>query len=157
MKASATKTKRARTIGLEVSPALRTILKGMQKGKRDADFVFGGAEPYTADMIEAARDRMIELFDAPKFDWQLLRSTCSTYLTNAPGIFGSASAYMSARQLGHSVTVAEKHYVGLHRGISRKATTLEAAMQIESNLRELAGGTVTASEVGLASADRGAA
>ncbi len=37
------------------------------------------------------------------FGWQVLRRTCGTFLTNAPGIFGEASAYRSARQLGHSV------------------------------------------------------
>jgi hypothetical protein len=62
-----------------------------------------------------------------------MRRTCGTYLTNAPGIF-AASAYRSAKQLGHSVQVAEKHYLGLARGISPTARTLEAAMQIESVL-----------------------
>jgi hypothetical protein len=38
---------------------------------------------------------------------------------------------MSARQLGHSVAVAERHYLGVHRGIPKDAHTLEAAMQIE--------------------------
>jgi hypothetical protein len=38
---------------------------------------------------------------------------------------------MSARQLGHSVTVAEQHYLGVIRGIPREARTLEHAMQIE--------------------------
>jgi hypothetical protein len=65
------------------------------------------------------------------FTWQALRRTCGTFLTNAPGIFGAASAYRSAKQLGHSVQIAERHYLGLVRGIARDARTLEVAMQVE--------------------------
>jgi hypothetical protein len=65
----------------------------------------------------------------------VLRQTCGTYLTNAPGIFGAASAYRSAKQLGHSVAVAERHYVGLVRGIPRDARTLEGAMQVEAQVK----------------------
>jgi integrase len=135
LKADATKTKHARTIGLEVSPALLAMLAAMKLKLRPNDekpYVFGGASAYTVDLIETARARMIEEFDAPKFDWQMLRSTCATYLTNAQGIFGSATVFMSARQLGHSVAVAERHYLNVHRGIPREARTLEGAMQIES-------------------------
>ena len=48
--------------------------------------------------------------------------------------------WMSARQLGHSVAIAERHYLGVHRGIPKDAHTLEAAMQVESQLRELVHG-----------------
>jgi hypothetical protein len=47
------------------------------------------------------------------------------------GHFGAASAYRSAKQLGHSVAVAEKHYLGLVREIPATARTLETAMQID--------------------------
>lgn len=61
-------------------------------------------------------------FGAPEgFGWQMLRRTCGTYLTNAPSIFDAASAYQSAKQLGHSVQVAEKHYVDVARGIPGSA------------------------------------
>ncbi len=148
--AKITKTKRDRTIGLEVSPALRRLLAAMKLASGGAGHVFGGREPYTADVVEAARRRMLRTpddestkatkstaprgFGAPGFDWQSLRSTCATYLTNAPGIFGAATVFLSARQLGHSVAVAERHYLGVHRGIPRDAHTLEAAMQIEGEL-----------------------
>ena len=56
-------------------------------------------------------------------------STCGTYLTCAPAIYGAASAFMSAKRLGHSVTVAEKHYVGIVR-VSPEARTIELAMQV---------------------------
>ena len=133
LRAQDTKTNRARTIGLEVSPALRLMLLGLQE-LDDTDgrgFVFGGARPYTPSMVEKARQRLLADHGAPTFDWQVMRSTCGTFLTNAPGIFGASAVYRSARQLGHSVAVAEKHYLGVHRGIPREARTLEAAMQVE--------------------------
>lgn len=142
LKAEITKTKRARTIGLEVSPALRSLLAQMKlRAADDEPYLFGGAAPYTIDLVEAARSRLLtdKEFGAPKFDWQMLRSTCATYLTNAPGVFGAATVFLSARQLGHSVTVAERHYLGVHRGIARDAHTLEAAMQVEDALKQLGG------------------
>ena len=59
------------------------------------------------------------------------------WLTNAPGIFGAASAYRSAKQLGHSVAIAEKCYLGLLRGIPREARTLDEAMGINDLLDEI--------------------
>ncbi len=123
-----TKTKRPRTVGLEVAPSLRTLLAGMRPEKASGS-VFG----LTKGEARAAM-RRLGRYGAPEWTWQVLRSTCATYLTNSPGIFGSASAYASAKQLGHSVQVAEAHYAGLVRGIPRDATTLEAAMQIGEEL-----------------------
>ncbi|MEY4508203.1 MAG: Phage integrase family [Pseudomonadota bacterium] len=125
---AATKTHKARTVGLEVSPALRDMLTIMQKAARGKGSVFG----LSRGTAEAAAKRLRADYGAPKsFTWQALRRTCGTYLTNAGGIFGAASAYRSAKQLGHSVQVAERHYTGLVRGIPASARTLEAAMQIE--------------------------
>ncbi len=130
---AASKTHRARTIGLEVSPALRKLLAAMHiaNGRPRTGLVFG----ITAAEMKAAERRLTGEFGAPaRCNLQALRRTCGTYLSNAPGIFGAASAYRSAKQLGHSVTVAEKHYVDVARGISREARTLEAAMQIEPQM-----------------------
>lgn len=140
LRAETVKTHRARTIGLEVSPALRALLAAMKlRAGKDADalHVFGGQEPYTPDILKSARQRLLTEYGAPSFDWQALRSTCATYLTNSPGIFGAASSFMSARQLGHSVTVADRSYLGVHRGVPKDAHTLEAAMQIEAVSREV--------------------
>lgn len=139
--ARSTKTNRARTIGLEVSPALRKILAShrLRTGGRGSVFELNG------DIITKAQRRLEKRFGAPRFTWQMLRSTCATYLTNAPGIFGAASAFLSARQLGHGVAVAEKHYTGLVRGIRREARTLEAAMQIEDELAAVLRGVSGAS------------
>lgn len=129
-----TKTHHARTVGLEVSPALHALLASMQ-------LAAGGMGPVfklTRGTAEAAGKRLIAEYAAPKaFGWQMLRRTCGTFLTNAPGIFGASSAYRSAKQLGHSVTVAERHYLDVARGIPREARTLEAAMQLEDVLSTL--------------------
>ena len=141
--AAGTKTHRGRTIGLEVSPALRTLLSSLRLRSGGRGYVFGGETPYTVHQLTAARARLVADFGAPEFSWKMLRSTCATYLTNAPGIFGAASIHLSSRQLGHSVAVAEKHYLGVHRGIPRDARTLDAAMQLEAALSALVG-SVTA-------------
>jgi integrase len=128
-----TKTKRARVVDLAVAPLLRDLLSELRKKSRKKGRVF----PLTYDGAAAAAKRLKAKHEAPAgFSWQVLRSTCGTYLTNAPGIFGAASAYRSARQLGHSVTVAEKHYVGLIR-LSPAAASLEEAMGVTSLLQRV--------------------
>jgi integrase len=134
LKGDTTKTHKARTVGLEVSPALRKMLAAMHLASGGTGRVF----KYTRLTAEAAAKRLRAEYGAPEqFTWQLLRSTCATYLTNAPGIFGAASAYRSAKQLGHSVQVAEKHYTDVLRGIPREARTLEDAMGIGEVLAKL--------------------
>jgi integrase len=122
---SRTKTKRARTISLEVS----STLPGLLAAQAPPEERQGRVWKLTADQVKAAARRLDRHFGAPEWSWQMLRRTCGTYLTNAPGIFAAASAYRSARQLGHSVTIAERHYLGVVR-ISPEAKTLESAMGI---------------------------
>ncbi|MEO8983254.1 MAG: hypothetical protein ABI548_27075 [Polyangiaceae bacterium] len=127
-----TKTKRSRRVDLAVSPALRLLLLALAP-KDEADRT-GSVFPITYEAAGGIAKRLKKTFGAPAgFGWQVLRSTCGTFLTNSPGIFAGASAYRSARQLGHSVTVAEKHYLGLIR-IAPEAKTLEAAMGIETQI-----------------------
>lgn len=130
---SATKTKHARTIGLEVSPGLLAILKTLH-----FEGASGGVWGLTEGEANAALRRLVSDHGAPAgAGWQALRRTCGSFLTNSPGIFGAASAYRSARQLGHSVEIAERHYVGLVRGIQREARTIEAAMQIAPEVQRV--------------------
>lgn len=125
------KTHRARTVGLEVSPGLRALLAAMKLRSAGKGNVFG----ITRGEAKAAERRLRKDHGAAEgCGWQALRRTCETFLVNAPGIFGAASAYRAAKQLGHSVEVAERHYVGVVRGIQKDARTLEAAMQIENEL-----------------------
>lgn len=139
---AASKTKRARTVGLEVSPALRKLLEAMRLRSGGVGSVFGLNE----SEAKSAERRLHADFGAPaSAGWQVLRQTAGTYLTNAPGIFGAASAYRSAKQLGHSVAVAERHYVGLVRGIPRDARTIEAAMQVEAQVKQIIAAATAAS------------
>ena len=120
-------TKRTGIIGLEISPGLRRLLAAMKLKSGGRGKVF----TMTEHEVNAALKRLIGEYGAPAgSSWSAFRRTCGCYLTNAPGIFGSASAFRSAKQLGHSVQIAERHYVDVVRGIPRDARTVEAAMQI---------------------------
>ncbi len=127
---SETKTRQARRIDLTPTPLLAGLLRAMEAAHKGA-YCLGGAAPLRRDMAEAARKRLIQKYGAPKFTWHDLRRTCGTYLTCAPAIYGGASAYLSAKRLGHSVAVAEAFYVGAVTNIDKSATTLEAAMGLK--------------------------
>lgn len=139
--ATAAKTRTERAIDLGVSPALRRLLARMQlQGAADSERLF---PRITRGVADAARQRLVGEYGAPEFNWSskvgtkpALRSTCGTFLTNAPGIFGAASAYRSAKQLGHSVVIAERHYVGLVH-VPPEADTLDRAMGIDKEVAEL--------------------
>lgn len=132
LRAEDTKTHRARFVSFEVSPMLRELILALQKKTGGKGSVFG----VTYDEAQAANRRLREDFKAPaELTYQMARSTCSTYLTNAPGIYGSAASFHSAKQLGHSQAVQEKHYAGLVKGIRPDIKTVEAAMQIEDEVR----------------------
>lgn len=145
------KTKTSRDMDLaEVSPGLVKYLQAMhgRAGEPNEGPVFGLSE----EEVRAAQRRLNRYlkngsFSRPKeskddaassFSWQQIRRTVGTFLTNSPGIFGSASAYRSARFLGHGVSVAERFYLGLIT-IPKDATTLEAAMGIESLIEQTLG------------------
>lgn len=130
-----TKTGMYRTVVLEVSATLRALLLALAPDpKLRKGSVFDLSEGESRAALERLQDG-ITCTDGNVLStgatWHELRRTCSTYLTNAPGIFGAASAHRAAAQLGHSVTVAQKDYTGLIR-IPREARTLEAAMRIEA-------------------------
>jgi integrase len=133
-------TKRTGIIGLEISPGLRRLLAAMKlkSGGRGKVFRITESECKAALkrlMTKRSDDGKTLIYGAPSGStWQAFRRTCGCYLTNAAGIFGSASAYRSARQLGHSVQIAERYYVNVVRGIPKSARTVEAAMQIAKQL-----------------------
>lgn len=150
------KTSHERTIDLGVSSCLRRLLMTLKLAAGGEAHVFGAGEPYSRTIVERARRRLVGQLGAPQFTWSQikgttpsLRATCSSYLTNAPGIFRAAAAFRSAAQLGHSVQIAQKHYVGLIRGIPLEARTLEAAMGVEAeseSVLALIGGTPPAAD-----------
>jgi integrase len=129
LRAQDTKTHKSRTVAFDVSQALRDLFHALKAAGDGTGSVFN----LTFDETQKALKRLRNVYGAPeRANYQMLRSTCSTFLTNAPSIYGAAAPFHSARQLGHSVEVAQKHYTGLIRGIPKEATTLEAAMQIEA-------------------------
>lgn len=134
---AATKTRQARRVDLRVTPLLMRMLRAMRPARNRSAFVFGNESPYSYDLVESARDRLTKNFKAPSFTWHTLRRTCGTFLACAPGIYGGASAYMAARRLGHSVDVAERHYLGVIPNLSAKARTLEAALKVDSTVKSI--------------------
>jgi integrase len=131
LESTATKTREERAVFLAVTPILKVQLQQQLALKGDKDeYVFGGKAPYSEYAATKVRQRLFKDYGSPKFTWQTLRKTAGTFLSNSGGIFGGASAYRSARQLGHSVSVAERFYVGLVH-VPNSAATLEEAMGIE--------------------------
>jgi len=126
-----TKTRQARRIDLTPTPMLAALL-GAMRTNHNGEYCLGGVAPLRRDMAEAARKRLILKYGSPKFTWHDLRRTCGTYLTCAPAIYGGASAYLSAKRLGHSVAVAETYYVGAVTNIDKAASTLEAVMGLKA-------------------------
>jgi len=131
---STNKTKRGRTVDLEVSPALRKLLVA-QRLKTGGK---GSVWNISKDSAIKSMRRLRKTYGAPAvFNYQALRRTCGTFLTCSPSIYGAASAFLSAKQLGHSVLVAEKNYVGALRKIPADAKDLEHAMKIDGLVGEV--------------------
>lgn len=116
------KTRRGRTIHLDVTPTLWAELQTLKLQAGDSPKVYD----LSRDTAERARERLVKAYGAPAFTWHDLRRTCGTFLSCAPGIYRAASAYSSAKRLGHSVKVAEARYVGQVK-VDPLAGTLEEA------------------------------
>jgi integrase len=130
IRAAHSKTKKPRTVSLAVSPALRRLMAAqkLRTGGR------GKVWDVTEDEAKGALKRLRKHYGAPaSFTWQALRRTCSTYLVNSGGIFGSASAYMASKQLGHGVGVMEANYAGLVHGIDPSLRNLESVLGIKEH------------------------
>jgi integrase len=139
------KTGHERDVDLSVSPLLTELLTRMKVAAGGSPTVF----TMSPEEVESARKILFKKYGSPHFAWSLrkqplgaarrptLRATCGTYLVNS-NVFDSAAPYRESRQLGHSVAVAERHYLGLVK-VDPKARTLEAAMGIEKELRDALG------------------
>ena len=102
------KTKRARSVRLDVCPSVVGALGKAGKGR-----VFAAWDYRTALKWSEAND----------VDWRTCHRTCATYSC----ALTTLGPWQSSRRLGHSVQIAEKHYAGLVR-VSPDVTTLEAAI-----------------------------
>lgn len=123
------KTRRPRAIGFGETPTLGKLLAALHKraGEPEAGRVWPG---WGATHWREEEKRLRKAIGR-HWTAHTLRRTCGTILTCAPAIFGGASAFLSARRLGHSVTVAEASYAGALVGLPAEARTLEAAAGIE--------------------------
>lgn len=130
------KTGHARIVDLAAAPALRLLLAALKLKAGDVTerpYVFGGAEPLAPAWVQRTYLRLTSSYGAPAFSPQKLRRTCATALVNS-SIFGAATVWRAAKQLGHTPAVLEKHYAGLLRGIPREARTLEAVLGVEEQM-----------------------
>lgn len=137
--ASRTKGRRARTITFREGPTLGLLLATMrdEAGRPTRGRVF---PDLTGPKWQAAQMRMVARHGAPDFTAHTLRRTCGTALTCAAGIYGGASAFMSARRLGHNVAIAERHYVGHLTDIPAEARCIEDALGMRDVAEAIARG-----------------
>lgn len=129
------KTGMGRRISLEETPLLAFMLSAMKLRAGPTPYVFGGPTELSEEVADNCRARLLREFEAPHFSWQMLRRTCGTFLSCASGIKGAGSAWLSAARLGHGIDVAQKHYLGVLNNIPVEAKSLEAAMEIENEMR----------------------
>jgi hypothetical protein len=93
-----TKTRRARDIDLDVCPSVLATLAALASPEAREGRVF----TYSQTVVAKMATRLVSQFGAPeKFGSRVLRHSCASFLTCAPGIFGAASAFRSARQFGY--------------------------------------------------------
>lgn len=119
------KTGHGREIDLSMTPSAGRLLDALSlNGGRGKVF------PHlTRSAAESARARLSS-YDAPSFTWHELRRTCGSLLV-CGGVMGSAGPFLTAKRLGHSVAIAEKHYQGAIRGLPKDCSSLEQAAGIE--------------------------
>jgi len=127
--AKRTKTSTERTVYLDKQPSLWAWLKNekLAAGGRKAVF------PHlTFAIARMARARLMDSGDdgyaSPPFTFHRLRATCGTYSV-CSSLYGRGSEHETAKQLGHSITVAQMHYTGRARDFRQNADSLENAMQ----------------------------
>lgn len=130
--ASRTKTQKGRRIVFAETPALGDLLRALRPDPAEG-LVFDVRH----STWDAARKRLIASYGAPEFSAHTLRRSAGTILTNAPGIYGGASAWLSAKRLGHSVQQAQAHYAEALPGLPAEARTLEAAAGLEDVCRRI--------------------
>jgi integrase len=119
-----TKTKTGRVIGLDVSPLAVNLLSGLRL-RTPGDLVF---PVMTRGTLEAAGKRLVGRYKAPAWTMHTLRRTCGSVLVCA-GLYGESGTFRTAKRQGHSLVIAEKHYLGVME-LPRSAKSIEQALGI---------------------------
>ena len=136
--AARVKTKAARTVTLAECPTVLELLGALRLRGGGNGRVFG----IKRTVAEKLRLRTISDYKAPTWDWRTLRRTCGSAIACA-GVLGPGSPFLAAKRAGHSVAIAERHYLGVYSDLPRDATTIEQALGIEAEakaiLRSVAG------------------
>jgi hypothetical protein len=131
---TASQTKKYGHVVFDLCPSLLALFAALKLRAGNAERVFDLSE----DTLKRSNERLVSEYGAPAgFTWKLLRSTCATYIMNSNVVQVGDKALRESVQLGHSIEVANEHYITVHRGIDVNARTLEAAMRIESEMREI--------------------
>jgi integrase len=134
--AQRTKTSTERTVYLDKMPTLLAWLKERSEAAGPKSRVF---PQLTFAIARMARARMMdsseEGFSAPPFTFHRLRATCGTYSV-CSSLYGRGSEHETAKQLGHSITVAQTHYTGRAKDFQPNAATLEEAMQCKAEFAD---------------------
>lgn len=129
-----TKTKRARTLDLSVTPGAGRVLQALRERQRAPRVI-----PWLRTQ-SAAKWIMRRLRRAPgvpgDVTWKGLRSTAGTFLA-CSNVWPSSPHYRTARQLGHSVSTSERYYLGLVQ-VEPTARTLEEAMGVAELVEAIA-------------------
>jgi integrase len=109
---------------LPYSPLLFELLAVLTEG-RDADAPLLGL---TYEQLGNAAERIKREGGPRDFNLKALRSTCATYQSPLPG-----NAKAKADRLGHTLTVAERHYLQLPEGTPDESPSLDAVMQLDGD------------------------
>ncbi len=130
--AARVKTKAARTVTLAECPSVLELLGTLRlRGG-------GGGRVFRIERTraEAMRRSTMGDYKAPQWDWRTLRRTCGSVIACA-GVLGPGSVFLAAKRAGHSVAIAERHYLGVYSDLPRDATTIEQALGIEAEAKAI--------------------
>jgi len=112
------------------SPLLGELMRALIRGRAGREYVFRTGYQAMGNIAKRLRKAGRS---APKgFCLKDLRSTCATYQSPLPG-----NAKAKADRLGHTLQVAEKHYLALPSGTPSTAPDLETVMKCKAELREI--------------------
>jgi len=130
--AARVKTKAARSVTLAECPSALELLGALRLRGGGAGRVFR----IERTRAESMRRATMRDYKAPTWDWRTLRRTCGSAIVCA-GVLGPGSPFLAAKRAGHSVAIAERHYLGALTDLPRDATTIEQALGIEAEAKAI--------------------